>query len=275
MLVTFWGVRGSTPVPGPTTLRRGGNTSCVTVESGGHVLVIDAGTGIRNLGRSLIAAESREIFLLLTHLHGDHIIGFPFFSPLFRADASIRLIDYTHDGRGYSLLELFDGRHVPMRSDQLAADCARTSTERGLAMLAACGFEIATLPLNHPGGALAYRVTVGGRSFVHITDNELGATGGPTSFEAFAEFCAEADLLSHDAQWLDTETAARRGWGHSSVTEACDLAAAAGARRLVLFHHDPDRDDDAIDRLEAEAAQRLSISGIPCVAAAEGLRVEL
>jgi phosphoribosyl 1,2-cyclic phosphodiesterase len=274
MIVTFWGVRGSTPVPGPETLRYGGNTSCVSIEIGERVLVIDAGTGIRRLGTALLE-DPREILLIVSHLHGDHIFGFPFFAPLYEPHSTLHLIDYDHNGIAYSLLELFDNVHVPMKITQLSEGCERVRGD-GIAFLAQKGFDTATLALNHPGGALGYRITHGGRVFVHLSDNELAqAEPRPTSFEEFVAFCHGADVLSHDAQWIDADLPARDGWGHSTVRQACELAIAAGVRRLVLFHHDPDRDDDALDALQADARRILEPHGIECIAAFEGLRIEL
>jgi phosphoribosyl 1,2-cyclic phosphodiesterase len=273
MLVTFWGVRGSTPVCGADTLRYGGNTSCVSIEAGGRILVIDAGTGIRRLGQTLVG-DKREVFLALTHLHGDHIIGFPFFAPLYERGSRMHLLDYRHGGTPYSLIQLFDGVHVPMHIGQVATgwDRPQEATET---YLARHGFDTATIPLNHPGGALGYRISDAGRTFVFITDNELAAPEITTTFEQFAAFCRGADVLVHDAQWIEGELPARAGWGHSTVAQACELAIAAGVRCLVLFHHDPDRSDDAIDALQADARRVLTPHGIECTAAFEGLRFEL
>lgn len=274
MIVTFWGVRGSTPAPGPETVRYGGNTACVTAEIEDRILIIDAGTGIRSLGTAL-RHDRRRMFLVLTHPHYDHILGFPFFAPLYEPGSRIHCIDYDNAGRTFTVEQMFDGVHVPMRLAQVADACERTYDD-GLGLLARNGFDVRAISLNHPGGALGYRITHAGRSFVHITDNEL-AVPEPrtTSFAGFVEFCRGADLLAHDAQWIDDDMPAHRGWGHSTVAQACDLAAAAGVGRLVLFHHDPDRTDDALDALQEQARDRLAPHGIDCVAAYEGLRIDL
>jgi phosphoribosyl 1,2-cyclic phosphodiesterase len=273
MLVTYWGVRGSTPVPGAGTLRYGGNTACVAVEIGERILVIDAGTGIRNLGASLLG-RPKQILLLLTHVHGDHVIGFPFFAPLFSSDTECYLLDYVHAGRSFSLVQLFDGIHVPMGLAHITRGCERR--DDALGFLARHGFTTTAVALNHPGGALGYRIEENGRSFVHITDNELGQPEPrTTSFEGFVEFCRGADVLSHDAQWIEGELPKRSGWGHSTVDEACELALASRVRRLVLFHHAPERDDDAVDRIQDHARARLEPHGIQVTAAFEGLRIEL
>jgi phosphoribosyl 1,2-cyclic phosphodiesterase len=273
MIVTFWGVRGSIPVPGPGTLRYGGNTACVSITIDRRVLIIDAGTGIYALGNAL-AGTGHEFFLLFTHPHADHLQGFPFFLPLYRPEERIHFIDYEHEHRSFCPVDLFDGVHVPMDRSAVVARWDRCQEDCG-AYLAQAGFQVSTIKLNHPGGSLGYRVSDGNHSIVHITDNELRAhTPGATPFETFVEFCRGVDVLSHDAQWTDTEAISRRGWGHSSLPDVCDLAVAAGVRRLILFHHDPARSDDQVDALQDLARQRLAQNGIQCDAAHEGMKIE-
>lgn len=273
MMVTFWGVRGSIPVPGPETLRYGGNTSCVAVEADGRVLLLDAGTGIRRAVET-VRRHGSEAFLALSHPHADHVQGFPHFDPLFDPTTTLHLPDWTAAGRRWSLLELFDGVHVPIPPAALRARIERPD-EDATVYLRRHGWDIATLPLNHPGGAVGWRLRHAGRTFVHIPDNELHAAEPVTPFERIVEFCHDADVLSHDAQLTESERAERSGWGHSTVDDACALAAAARVGRLVLFHHDPARTDEAIDTLCTEAEARLCPYDIPCVAASEGLRIEL
>ena len=273
MIVTFWGVRGSVPVPGHDTLRYGGNTSCVSIEIDGRVLLLDAGTGIRGAGEAL-GMPRRELFVALSHLHADHIMGFPYFRPLFDATMTIHLPDHAHAGRRGSLLDLLDGVHVPFGRSALKARIVRPG-EDAATYLVQQGWDVAAVPLNHPGGALGWRVRHADRVFVHITDNELEAREATTAPETFAAFCRGADVLSHDAQWSEAEVEGRSGWGHSSVAQACRLAIAAEAKHLVLFHHDPARTDEGVDALRAEAERQLRPHGIRCTAASEGLRIEL
>lgn len=271
MILTFWGVRGSVPVSGHELLRFGGNTACVSVQANGRVLLIDAGTGIRAAGEMIFG---QEVFLVLSHLHADHVIGFPHFAPLFDPDATIHLPDWSLGGQRWSLLDTLDGVHVPFGPDMLRASIIRPA-EDAETHLQRCGWDVATLPVNHPGGALAWRVRHRERTFVHITDNELFAPDPVTPFDDIVAFCRDADVLSHDAQWLDEEMPERIGWGHSSVSQTCELAIAARVDRLVLFHHDPGRTDDAVDMLRASAERRLRPHGIACDAASEGLRIVL
>ena len=269
MTVTFWGVRGSVPAPGAAFVRYGGHTTCVSVAVGGCVLVLDAGTGIRPLGRSLLGTED-EVFVLLTHLHADHLLGFPFFAPLYEPGRRLHLFDYDAGGTLWSPLDLFDGRHYPLEPADLASRVRRVG-EQALEDLRGYGLHVTRQAVNHPGGAFGYRVEHAGRSFVFVPDNELGAPGPTVAHAEIVAFCRGADVLCHDAQYLAEEVSVRRGWGHSSVDEAVALAAEAGVGRLVLFHHDPDRSDDALDAVAEAAALRLEPHGIACTVAYQGL----
>lgn len=272
MIVTFWGVRGSVPVPGPGTVRYGGNTSCVGVEVGSRLLVLDAGTGIRALGEAL--EGPREIAVLLSHRHADHLQGLPFFAPLFDPEGTVSVLDGPAEDR-WSPLEVFDGVRVPLDPGRLGAGVRRVG-EGAETFLARWGIRVRTLALRHPGGSTGYRIEHGGRSFVHVTDNELGEEDSDAPFfQACAEFCRGADLLCHDAQYLREEMPRRRGRGHSSVERVCELAAEAAVGRLVLFHHDPSRTDEEMDRIDRAARERTAAAGLRCDAAFEGMRIDL
>lgn len=280
MTVTFWGVRGSVPSPGPHTLRYGGNTTCASVEIDGKVLVLDAGTGIRELGEALIDREkdgvsTAEIFVILTHLHADHIAGFPFFAPLWEVDRLIHLCDYPLNGKPWSPMDLLNGIFFPVQASQVSSDYRRIPNDP-LGYLAAHGLEAAGVKVNHPGGAFGYRIWHGGHSFVFIPDNELRPPGKPlTTFDEFVTFCRGTDVLCHDAQYLTHDFPLKHGWGHSQAYDACDLAVAAGVGHLILFHHDPDRSDEALDALQSAAQVRLAPHDIRCTVAYEGLELNI
>lgn len=270
MIVRYWGVRGSMPSPGHSTARYGGNTACVSVESGDDVLILDAGTGIRELGKALKGTEKR-IFLTLSHLHYDHILGFPLFAPLFEDGRVVHLIGYPGADTTWTPLELMDGVYWPVRPQDLRSD-VRIVGEDGYAMLAKSGLSVDRIAVNHPGGALGFRVRHSSGTFVHITDNELHPPHEPAaSFDQVVNFCDGVDVLSHDAQYLDREMPMKEGWGHSLASTACRLAIEAQARSLVLFHHDPDRTDDALDALGERSHKELAPHGIDVRVAFEGL----
>lgn len=272
MIITWWGVRGSRPVPGGGTLRYGGNTACVAVRVENALLVIDAGTGIVPLGERL-GDGIEEVLVLLTHRHTDHVQGLPFFDPLYQGAVRVGLLDLPV-GEGYwTALALFDGVSVPI-APPVAEGRVRRIEGDPLAALNERGWSVARLDLRHPGGAAGYRVEHEGRALVQMTDTELDGAES-AYFESCVAFCRGATVLSHDAQYLATELPARRGRGHSSVEAACDLARAAGVGTLVLFHHDPARDDEALDAVGRLAEARLRGSGIISLVAREGLTLVL
>jgi phosphoribosyl 1,2-cyclic phosphodiesterase len=273
MTVKFWGVRGSIPTPNPSMLRYGGNTSCVSVSIEGAVLVIDAGTGIRALGRAL-GSDPSTVYLLLSHLHHDHIEGFPFFAALYDPSRRIRLVEYRQDRFAWSPLSMLDGVHYPMRPSSIVA---KVEVLQELDLLREEGFDIAAMPANHPGGAYGYRVAHEGRLFVHFSDNELNPPDSEHTvpYADFVKFCRGADVLSHDTMYTGDDLPAKWGWGHSQIDQVCQLAVDAGVRHLVLFHHDPERSDEAIDALQDRARARLQPHGIVCTAAYEGLTFTL
>lgn len=288
MIVKFWGVRGSIPVPGRQTNRYGGNTSCVEVRTeGGPPIILDAGTGIRRLGKDLMHGNfgrgEGTAHLLISHTHWDHIQGLPFFAPFYDERSHIRI----WGGRQGTvpleqiLREQMNPVVFPVPLHQLDANLTVTHVEPGAFTVGE--FSVRAMRLRHPGNTLAYRLSpsAGGPSVVFIPDNELGPGGSyetPAGWrEELVAFTADADLLIHDAMFTAQEMPNFLGWGHSSHVEAVDLAVEAGVRRLVLFHHRPERTDDELDdlftdarRLAAERADHLEV-----VAAFEGLELTL
>lgn len=276
MTVDFWGVRGSIPSPGPSTVRYGGNTPCVTIAfDERRILVLDAGTGIRRLGQWLSTTE-HEIFIAITHRHWDHVEGFPFFSPIYEPHRAIHLMPVPGVTEGWSLLRLMDGVHSAVDRDVLRARFSHE--ESGLwRRLESEGIRVGMIATNHPGGATAFRIDSEGRSVVYMTDNELDPPSPTTTHDELVEFCREADLLIHDATYIDAEIASRSGWGHSTIAQACSLACDSDVRRLALFHHDPERSDDELDAIAQQTDEWLhrgqrTVEGI---VAYEGLSIEL
>lgn len=250
MKITFWGTRGSVPVPDRRVMRYGGNTTCAAVEFADELLIIDAGTGIRRLGELLAQRQARQINLLVTHTHWDHIHGFPFFAPIHQSGVNITI-------HGYGtclppLRNMFNRQmaleYFPVTFAQLRATV--TFAEVSPAGIALGGARLRVHPVNHPAPTVGVRVEHRGAALVFITDNELFAENARVPYAAIVEFCRGAQVLVHDAQFTDAEYAAHRGWGHSTFEQASRLAADAGVPHLVCFHHDPDRLDAALGELE-------------------------
>lgn len=279
MRVRFYGVRGSVPTPGPSTVRYGGNSVCVEVRlADGTCVVLDGGTGIRELGKALTAEGHRApIHLFLTHGHWDHIMGLPFFGPMYASTTTIVLHATTERGMtGMRKADIFDRSHFPVAFTDLPAQFHRVE-EFGDHRIGSA--TIRHIELNHPGGATGFRIDdADGTSVCYLTDNELDPPGARMSTpEELARFAAGTDLLIHDAQYLAHDMPAKRGWGHSVVDQVLALARDAEARAVALHHHDPDRDDDALDAIGAHAAQwtREHAPALRAVVAREGETFEL
>lgn len=284
--VTFWGTRGSIPTPGPSTARYGGNTPCVAVEgAGGHLVILDAGTGIRALGLELVERQNGAVKaeVLLSHAHWDHIQGLPHFKPFFAPGNAVRIWGSRQGTTSLDaiLRQQMDPAVFPVPLDALSAQLTVQQVEPGEFEVE--GFTVRAMKLRHPGTTLGYRLTpaAGGPSMAYITDNELGGGGqygtAPSWRKDFVRFLSAVDLLIHDAMYTPTELEEHRGWGHSTFEEAVALAADVGAKRLVLFHHEPEHADAAIDELVAEARRQAKSRGGPAevLAAQEGMQLTL
>lgn len=274
MEIRFWGTRGSIPSPGPSTLEFGGNTTCVEILlRSGRRVVIDGGTGIRLLGEHLkTTVATVRIHLLLTHNHWDHLIGLPFFYPLYREDSEILI-----DGWPFAfqaVKRVFDDHmgdgFFPVAFEQLKSH-VNFLNKISRSPLVLDDVLIEALPLNHPQGCLGFRFQEEGHTMVFITDNELGLDGG-YRFPDFVKFVRGADLLIHDAQYLPEEMPAHRGWGHSTFEEAVRLGLEGRVKSLLLTHHDPSRTDDQIRKIISRAQQMIAASGsdLPVDGAREG-----
>ena len=274
MNVSIWGARGTVPVPGPDTVRYGGNTSCVSLELEDRVLVLDAGSGILNLGTSL-EGTGKEIFILVTHAHFDHVQGLPLFGPLYEKNRVVHVLDVRIDDVTWSPARLLDGILFPLSPDRMPGVIDHVN-EPVLDFLTEHGFHVARERMHHPGCAWGYRVEHDGEALVYMPDNELlPPETNPTLWGRFTSFCRGADYLLHDAQYLENEIPHRRGWGHSALEDVVRLAIDAEVGHLVLFHHDPGRSDEMLDGIQAAAQAMLASSGIRCTAAREGMQFSM
>ena len=285
LYVRFWGTRGSIAAPGDRTVRYGGNTSCVEVRAGdGTVIVLDCGTGARELGLHLVRAlpSPMRLHLFIGHTHWDHIQGFPFFVPAFLPGAELNV--YAPLGFQQSLEEAMSGQmeysYFPVKLRDLRSRIHFTELEEGFFRVGDVLVE--TQYLNHTAPTIAYRMTNGGASIAYVTDHEPfwraedGTMNHPGDQRHIA-FIKGADLVIHDAQYTEQEYGQRVGWGHSTLEYATDVAVAAGAKRLALFHHDPTHDDAFMERFEATARARAAAGGggTEVFAAREGMELEL
>ena len=271
--IRFWGVRGSVPSPGEATAAVGGNTSCVEVRCGETRLVLDAGTGIRRLGESLLGQGPTELTLLLSHLHWDHIQGLPFFVPAYVPGNRIAVVgprtaEMTLEE---TLTHQMRAPVFPVRLSELGAELGFRHVGSGDSLHVGDA-RITAAKLNHPGGVLAYRIEHRGRTVVYATDTEHYACVDPV----LRDLAAGADVLIYDSQYTPAEYAGeigrpKVGWGHSTNEAAARAAKASGVRQLVLFHHDPQRTDEGVEAME-DATRRLFASTL---AAREGMVIEL
>lgn len=273
--VTCWGTRGSIPSPGPATAHFGGNTPCIEVRSAaGGLYILDAGTGIRVLGRRLeVEDEPVRAELFLTHFHWDHIQGIPFFTPLYDRRASLRVHGPPQADSDIATLfaRQMTTTFFPVPFEALAADLAFRHLDEEPWTDGAV--RVASLRVKHPSNTHGYRLSAGGADVAYIPDNELSGTGyevGSTWYDDLVGFLDGVELLIHDAMYTDEELTMRRGWGHSTHGEAVRLALDAGVKRLLFFHHAPDRDDVALRRLLEPLAEEGARRGLDVAMAAEG-----
>lgn len=271
--INFYGVRGSLASPGANNANVGGNTSCVEVCAGGERIVFDAGSGLRNLGDSLISHGPSQTTILLSHLHWDHIQGLPFFTPLYVPGNRIEVMSGPN---GYmklqdALKKQMSPPFFPVSLDEVATKL-RVRDLRPNERFSIGDIRVTTAKLNHPDPVYGYRLDFAGRSLVYATDTEHYSCVDPT----LLRLAEGADLLIYDAQYTPEEYSgddgpAKVGWGHSTFEAAADLARLAGVGKLVLFHHDPKRDDQAVQAIES----RCQLAFPNSLAAREGMRITL
>ena len=273
ILLRFWGVRGSIPTPGRETAAIGGNTSCVEMRLGDQVVILDAGSGIRGLGKALTLesqGKAMNITMLVTHTHWDHIQGFPFFIPAYNPNVNVRILGYegaVHGLRG-ALFEQMQSAFFPVGLNQMASHVTFEELEDMQFDLGPA--KVRTIFSNHPGICLGYRIATGKGDVVYLPDHEAyerhererqkvaaetsqpGIDYARSQDEKVIEFLRGADVLIADSQYDPSEYPSRLGWGHTCAEDTVDLAIRADVKQLFLFHHDPDHDDAKIEEMVAQ-----------------------
>lgn len=295
--IRFWGVRGSIPTPGPSTVHYGGNTSCVELRLGGQLVILDAGSGLLAFGDQLLRefpGQALNMTLLLTHTHWDHIQGFPFFAPAYFPKNQLRLIGYqgAKQGLDKTLIVQMESPFFPISLRQMPGNLRFDEQEEldftiGPIKCTACF-------VNHPDVTMGYRLEAQGISVAYVSDHESyirmrrhtknapGKAGEISDYakseeEMLEEFLRDVDVLIMDSQYTADEYATKVGWGHSCFEDTVMTAIKSGVKRLYLFHHDPRRHDDDLTRILGEARELVAREGSDLIVdcAREGVRVDL
>jgi phosphoribosyl 1,2-cyclic phosphodiesterase len=275
--VKFWGVRGSIPTPGPKTVRIGGNTSCVEIRCGREIIILDAGTGLRTLGQSLLAEfknQPLKLTLLLTHTHWDHIQGLPFFGPIYHSRCRLRILGC--EGARKGLVSVLTGQmestYFPVPFDKLPSNIEIEELKK-------FDFKIGPVRVrvqraNHPGMCVGYRLSTSHGSVAYFPDSEPRPGGED---QEMIKFLDGVNVLILDSQYDTVEYERHAGWGHGCVDDSVELALAAKAKRLCLFHHDPERTDKQVDAFLKHARQLVTQqrTKLKVDAAREGMTIRL
>lgn len=270
-VVRFWGTRGSLPVSGAEYIRYGGNTACVEIKCGGQSLFFDAGSGMRPAGKAMLAQGKRDFDLFFTHCHYDHIVGLPFFAPLYYPGHKVTVWSGHLAGQMTTDQMLHEFVRHPWFPVNLDICCSKLMTRdfrSGDVLRPRPGIVVRTGSLNHPGGCIGYRIEYAGRAVVLISDTEHVEGQLDENILALIE---GADLVIYDCTYTDDEMKLYRGYGHSTWQQGVRLCEAAGAKRLALYHHDPSRTDTMMSAIEDQARARFP----GAFAAADGMSLEI
>jgi phosphoribosyl 1,2-cyclic phosphodiesterase len=280
MIIRFYGARGSIPVSGKEYLKYGGNTTCLEIRTkDDEIIIIDAGSGIRTLGHRLVSENRFQYTMIFTHAHWDHIMGFPFFQPIYFTKTRITMYGcpFAQTSVKGMISKIMSPPNFPVRFEDIRADIVyHEACEEPFAIKS---MSISPIPLSHPNQGVGYKFTEGGKSFVFLTDNELTFKHpGGVDFKDYCDFSAGADLLVHDAEFTDEEYNKRtKTWGHSVYRDALRLALEARVRKFGLFHHNQERSDEGVDEIVADCRKIVSSrnENLECFAINQGMEIRL
>lgn len=279
MNIRVWGARGSIPVSGREYIKYGGDTTCLEVRTkNDDIIIIDAGTGLRRLGNLLVKEGRTEYHMLFTHVHWDHLLGFPFFKPLYRDDTKIWMYggQMAQDSIKALISPVMNPPNFPVNYDNLSAHIeyqGECELEFDIGSV-----EIKAIPISHPNEGMGYKLIEDGKSFVFLTDNELTYVHpGGRPFEEYLEFSKGTDLLIHDTEFTAEEYKRTKTWGHSVYNDVVDMAMRAGVKTLCLWHHNQDRKDDQVDWMLEDCRRLVKENGgsLECIAAYQDMEISL
>ena len=279
MIIRCWGARGSIPVSGEEYLHYGGDTTCLEIRSqDDEIIIVDAGSGIRRLGNKLLAENRLHYTMLFTHAHWDHLMGFPFFKPIYMSGTSISLFgcQFAQTSVKQMISRIMNPHHFPVNFEDIKVEITyhdSCSTIFGLNAL-----TVNTIPLSHPNQGVGYKFAENGKNFIFLTDNELGYRhDGGLAYDDYVKFADQADFLMHDAEFLEEDYQKTKTWGHSFYKQALQLAIDAKVKKLGLFHHNQERSDWAIDEivLNCQRIIKEQQSPLECFAVYQDMLIEL
>ena len=279
MIIRFWGARGSIPVSGQEYLRYGGDTTCLEIRTkNDEIIIVDAGSGMRRLGSKLVREERYQYTMLFTHAHWDHLMGFPFFKPIYMEGTSIAAFGCPN--AQISLKNMISRVMVAPNFPVNFEDIKTTITfhESCETLFALNSVDVTSIPLSHPNQGVGYKFSENGKNFVFLTDNELGHVHpGGLTYDGYVDFAAQTDILIHDAEFLEEDYKKTKTWGHSVYKQALQLAIDAGVKKFGLFHHNQDRSDAAVDEIVADCRKTIRERKAPleCFAVYQNMEIEL
>ena len=279
MIIKCWGARGSIPVSGKEFLKYGGSTTCLEITTkGNEIIIIDAGSGIRKLGNKLLKEDRNRLNIVFTHSHWDHLIGFPFFKPLYNDGTTLNLFgcSHTQDSLQRMISPIMTQPNSPVGFENIRSNLSfHKNCEETFQI---DSVTVTPIFLSHPGQGLGFKFIEDDKSFVFLTDNELTFIHpGGLSYQDYLAFTRDADLLFHDAEYTEEEYEYTKAWGHTIYTDALKLALEAGVKKLGLFHHDQDRIDSDLDKIVRHCEKLIDKSGenLECFGVSEEMEIVL